>query len=123
MGGTTVTVGGESLFIDYVSPGQVNGQVPSDVATGPQQVIVTTAAGSSAPFTINVNPTEPGLLAPAPFKISGIQYAVALFSDGFYDLPPGSGFRGGFQARGAGRYDHAVWNRLWSGDATALKRA
>jgi uncharacterized protein (TIGR03437 family) len=89
VGGTTVTVGGESLFIDYVSPGQVNGQVPSDVASGPQQVIVTTAAGSSAPFTINVNPTEPGLLAPTAFKINNIQYAVALFSDGFYDLPPG----------------------------------
>ena len=89
VGGTTVTVGGESLFIDYVSPGQVNGQVPSDVASGSQQVIVTTAAGSSAPFTIQVNATEPGLLAPPAFKISGTQYAVALFSDGFYDLPPG----------------------------------
>jgi uncharacterized protein (TIGR03437 family) len=90
VGGTTVTVGGESLFIDYVSPGQVNGQVPSDVATGPQQVIVQTAAGASAAFTINVNPTEPGLLAPpTAFNINGTQYAVALFSDGFYDLPPG----------------------------------
>ncbi len=89
VGGTTVTVGGKSLFIDYVSPGQVNGQVPSDVAAGPQPVIVTTAAGSSAPFTINVNPTEPGLLAPPAFKINNTQYAVALFSDGFYDLPPG----------------------------------
>jgi uncharacterized protein (TIGR03437 family) len=90
VGGTTVTVGGESLFIDYVSPGQVNGQVPSDVAAGPQQVIVTNAAGSSPPFTITVNATEPGLLAPpGSFVISGTQYAVALFSDGFYDLPPG----------------------------------
>jgi uncharacterized protein (TIGR03437 family) len=90
VGGTTVTVGGESLFIDYVSPGQVNGQVPSDVAAGPQQVIVTNAAGTSPPFTITVNPTEPGLLAPpGSFVISGTQYAVALFSDGFYDLPPG----------------------------------
>jgi uncharacterized protein (TIGR03437 family) len=89
VGGTTVTVGGESLFIDYVSPGQVNGQVPSDVATGPQPVIVTTAAGSSAAFTINVNATEPGLLAPPQFLINNDQYAVALFADGFYDLPPG----------------------------------
>jgi len=89
VGGTTVTVGGKSLFIDYVSPGQVNGQVPSDVATGSQPVIVTTAAGASAPFSITVNPVEPGLLAPAPFKLSGTQYAVALFSDGFYDLPAG----------------------------------
>jgi uncharacterized protein (TIGR03437 family) len=89
VGGTTVTVGGEPLFIDYVSPGQVNGQVPSDVATGPQPVIVTTAAGSSTAFTIKVNATQPGLLAPTPFDINGTQYAVALFSDGFYDLPPG----------------------------------
>ena len=89
VGGTTVTVGGKPLFIDYVSPGQVNGQVPSDVAIGSQQVIVTTDAGSSAPFSITVNPTEPGLLAPPAFKVSGTQYAVALFSDGFYDLPPG----------------------------------
>lgn len=91
VGGTTVTVGGKSLFIDYVSAGQVNGQVPSDVATGPQQVIVTTATGSSAPFTINVNATEPGLLAPPQFKLSGTQYAVAEFADGFFDLPPGTG--------------------------------
>jgi uncharacterized protein (TIGR03437 family) len=89
VGGTTVTVGGKSLFIDYVSSGQVNGQVPSDVASGPQKVIVTTAAGASAPFTINVNATEPGLLAPSAFILSKTQYAVALFSDGFYDLPPG----------------------------------
>jgi len=89
VGGTTVTVGGKSLFIDYASPSQVNGQVPSDVATGQQQVIVTTAAGSSAPFTINVNATEPGLLAPAAFKINGTQYAVAEFSDRFLVLPPG----------------------------------
>lgn len=89
VGGTTVTVGGKPLFIDYVSPGQVNGQVASSVASGPQQVIVTTAAGSSAPFTINVNATEPGLLAPPAFKINGTQYAVAVFPDGFYDLPPG----------------------------------
>jgi uncharacterized protein (TIGR03437 family) len=89
VGGTTVTVGGEPLFIDYVSPGQVNGQVPSDVATGPQPVVVTTAAGSSAAFSIKVNATEPGLLAPPAFIVNGTQYAVALFSDGFYDLPPG----------------------------------
>ncbi len=89
VGGTTVTVGGKPLFIDYVSPGQVNGQVPSDVGTGSQPVIVTTAAGSSAPFKITVKATEPGLLAPPQFKISGTQYAVALFSDGFYDLPAG----------------------------------
>ncbi len=90
VGGTTVTVGGQSLFIDYVSPAQVNGEVPSNVATGSKQVIVTTAGGSSNAFTINVNATEPGVLAPSQFDINGTQYAVAVFADGFYDLPPGT---------------------------------
>jgi uncharacterized protein (TIGR03437 family) len=90
--GTSVTVGGQNAFVYYVSPQQVNVQVPSNVAIGKQSVIVTTAAGSSAPFSINVNTTEPGLLAPSPaFVINGTQYAVAVFSDGFYDLPPGTG--------------------------------
>ena len=33
---------------------------------------------------------EPGLLAPSSFNIGGTQYAVALFSDGTYVLPPGA---------------------------------
>jgi uncharacterized protein (TIGR03437 family) len=87
---TTVTVGGQSAFVFYISPSQVNVQVPSNVATGSQPVIVTTDAGASAPFNINVNATEPGLLAPAAFKINGQQYVVAQFVDGFFDLPPGT---------------------------------
>lgn len=89
LGGTTVSVGGQSAFVDYVSPGQVNAQVPSNVATGQQPVVVTTVGGSSAPFMINVNATEPGLLAPTAFDIKGTQYVVALFPDQFYVLPPG----------------------------------
>src|ERR1700722_18289711 len=73
LGGTTVTVGGKAAFIDYVSPGQVNAQVSSDVATGSQPIVVTTAAGTSAPYPITVNLIEPGLLAPSSFVISGKQ--------------------------------------------------
>jgi uncharacterized protein (TIGR03437 family) len=91
VGGTTVTVGGKSLFIDFASPNQVNGQVPSDVATGPQQVIVTTSGGTSNPHSVTVNATQPGLLAPGAFKINNQQYAVAEFADGFFVLPPGTG--------------------------------
>jgi uncharacterized protein (TIGR03437 family) len=85
---TTVTVGGQSAFVDYVSPGQVNVQVPSHVATGSQPIIVTTLGGSSAPFSISVNSTEPGLLAPPAFNINGTQYAVALLPGTIYVLPP-----------------------------------
>lgn len=89
--GTSVTIGGQSAFIYYISPGQVDALVPALSSEGPQPVIVTTAKGSSAPFGVSVNSTEPGLLAPSSFVINGNQYLVALFSDGStYVLPPGT---------------------------------
>lgn len=87
---TTVTVGGQSAFVDYVSPGQVNVQVPSNVATGTQPIVVTTEGGSSAPFSVTVNATEPGLLAPPSFNVNGTQYAVALLPGPIYVLAPGA---------------------------------
>jgi uncharacterized protein (TIGR03437 family) len=88
---TTVTIGGETAFVEYVSPIQVNVQVPSNVATGPQPVIVNTPGGTSAPYTITVNVTQPGFLAPAVFKLSAGQYIGALFPDNVtYVLPPGA---------------------------------
>ncbi len=81
LGGTTVTVGGIPAFVDYVSPGQVNVQVPSGVQSGQQSIVVTTAGGSSAPYTIQVNPVEPGILAPPAFRIGGNQYAGALLAN------------------------------------------
>jgi uncharacterized protein (TIGR03437 family) len=86
---TTVTIGGQAAFIDYVSPNQVNAQVPSTITPGPQRVVVTTPGGTSAAFTITVNATEPGLLAPAVFDLPAGQYVVALFPDNTtFVLPP-----------------------------------
>ena len=90
LGGTTVTIGGGSAFIDYVSPLQVNALSPSSVATGPQPVVVNTPGGTSAPYTVTVNVTEAGLNAPPSFSIGGVQYAVALFADGTFVLPVGA---------------------------------
>ncbi|MGA3234960.1 MAG: choice-of-anchor V domain-containing protein [Bryobacteraceae bacterium] len=85
--GVSVGINGQSAFVDYVSAGQVNAQVPNGVGLGPQTVIVTTSAGSSAPYTLTVNALEPGLLAPGSFTIGGDQYVVAFNSDGSYALP------------------------------------
>jgi uncharacterized protein (TIGR03437 family) len=86
-----VTIGGQAAFIDYISPTQVNAQVPSNVGAGSQPVVVTTASGASSPYSITVNTMQPGLLAPASFNIGGKQYVTALFSDGkTYVLPPGA---------------------------------
>src|SRR5215472_4993303 len=88
--GTQVSVGGQSAFVAYISPGQVNAQVSSNVATGPQSVVVTTAAGQSSPYSVNVAAAEPGLLAPPSFRVNAQQYVVGQFTDGSYVLPPGA---------------------------------
>jgi uncharacterized protein (TIGR03437 family) len=80
LGGTTVTVAGLPAFIDYVAHGQVNAQVPSGVPSGLQPVVVTTAGGSSLPFAVMVNPTQPGFLAPPQFIFNSLQNIVATFA-------------------------------------------
>ena len=90
LAGTTVTIGGQSAFVDYATPTQVNVQVPSSVPTGLQPVVVTTGGGVSIPYSVQVNTVQPGLLAPPVFQINGNQYIVAVFTDGVtYVLPPG----------------------------------
>jgi uncharacterized protein (TIGR03437 family) len=89
--GTRVSIGGQFAYIDYISPTQVNAQVPSNAPTGSQPLIVTTTAGASSTYIITVNQQEPGLLAPSSFIVGGKQYVVALFSDGAtFVLPPGA---------------------------------
>ena len=88
--GTEVSIGGQSAFIDYISPTQFNAQVPSNVAYGSQPLIVTAPGGTSAAYNVTVNAAEPGLDAPPSFNIGGIQYVVALFPDGSYVLPAGA---------------------------------
>lgn len=88
---TYVTIGGQQAYVSYISGGQINALVPSNVAAGQQSVVVKTAAGSSAAFTVNVNAVQPGLLAPPSFNIGGTQYAVAqLNGTTTFVLPPGS---------------------------------
>jgi uncharacterized protein (TIGR03437 family) len=87
--GTSVTIGGQNAFVSYVSSGQVNAQVPSNVGTGSQPVIVTANNVASAPFSINVNALEPGLLAPASFMLNSKQYVVAQHANGDFVLPAG----------------------------------
>jgi uncharacterized protein (TIGR03437 family) len=87
---TTVSIGGQSAFVEYISPTQVNVQVPGTIGLGAQPVIVNTPAGNSAAYNVNVTLEQPGLFAPAAFKIVGVPYVGALFPDGAYVFPPDS---------------------------------
>jgi uncharacterized protein (TIGR03437 family) len=90
LNGTTVTINGLPAYLDYVSPSQVNAQVPS-IGIGPQQIMVTTAAGTSVPYDITVNATQPGLFAPQILNVGGVQYVGATFPDyTTYVLPTGA---------------------------------
>jgi uncharacterized protein (TIGR03437 family) len=114
---TGVTIGGEKAFVSYVSPAQVNVQVPSNVGAGAQAVIVTSATGSSAPVSVTVNVVQPGLLAPPSFKLGATQYAVAFFPDATtYVLPPAS--IAGLTSRRAKRGDIIVLYGIGFGSVT-----
>ena len=75
----TVTVNGTPAFIYYVSPTQLNIEIPDDVSVeSPIPVVVTYEGQSSAPSTLRLNPMQPGFLAPPSFKAGGTQYIAAV---------------------------------------------
>jgi uncharacterized protein (TIGR03437 family) len=86
-----VSIGGQNAFVYYISPTQINAQVPSNVSTGSQPVIVTNGSVSTSARNITVNALQPGLLAPSSFSVGGKQYVVAqLSTDNSFVLPPGA---------------------------------
>jgi len=87
--GVSVTVNSKNAFLSYISPGQVNAQVPSGIGTGTMQIVVTNANGTSDPYTITANALQPGLLAPAAFLSGGRQYLAAILPDGQFAVPAG----------------------------------
>jgi uncharacterized protein (TIGR03437 family) len=80
---TKVTVGGQSAFVYYISPTQVNALVPANVATGTQQLTVAVGSSTSANFAVTVNALQPGLLAlpQSPWLVGTKQYVVAQTCD------------------------------------------
>jgi uncharacterized protein (TIGR03437 family) len=79
LGGLTVRVGDRILPLFFVSPGQINAQVPDDLATGNQILIVSSpgAPDVRAPFTVVRN--APGLF---PVVVNGTAMAMAVHEDG-----------------------------------------
>ena len=82
--GVTVTVNSTPAFINYVSPGQVNIEIQDTIALGNASVVVTFQGQSSTAATLVINAQQPGLLAPASFKIDGKQYVTALHASGTF---------------------------------------
>jgi uncharacterized protein (TIGR03437 family) len=83
LGGVSVTVGGQAAYIYVVTPAQINVVAPG-LQAGPAQVVVTTAAGNSAPFAITA-----AALQPAFFPWPG-NFVVATFTDYSLAVPNGT---------------------------------
>jgi len=75
-----VLINGKSAFIDVVTPGQVNAQVPD--GTGNVSVQAVSPNGTSNPVVVSAADRLPALLAPLSFTAGGKFYAAALFADG-----------------------------------------
>ncbi len=90
LAGVSVTFNGIIAPLVFVSPGQINAQLPwgvlSGVTTGTATVVVATPSGTSVSKTFSVGPFSPGI-----FSISfGIGQAIAINLDGTLAAPVGS---------------------------------
>jgi uncharacterized protein (TIGR03437 family) len=96
--GVTVQINGLPGSVYYISPTQINVQAPDDAAIGQVPVTVSNCAGISPAFFGQKGNGQPGMLAPAAFKVGDTQYLAALFNDGVtfvgdVGLIPGAAFR------------------------------
>ena len=81
LGGVSVSFNGIAAPLLFVSPQQINAQLPWDIpATSTASVVVTNGSAVSAPRNVQVAPYAPGL-----FTIAG--YAVAVNPDGSLAAP------------------------------------
>lgn len=91
-------VGGKSAFISYVSPTQVNFQVPDGIGVGDGIQVELESSAGAAKTTVKAGAVSPGLLTTPVFNVGGKQYVAALHPDlrtfvGAPNLVPGAAFR------------------------------
>ena len=81
LSGVTVAINGTPAFISYISPTQLNVQVPDTVPTGGAvPLLVTRNSSASAPAQLTITSEKPGLFASASFQVSGKHYVIAIHS-------------------------------------------
>ena len=79
LGGATVRVGDRLLPLFFVSPLQINAQVPDDMPTGGQVLTVSSAGAADVRAAFTVVRNAPGLF---PVATSGQAMAMAIHEDG-----------------------------------------
>lgn len=89
LAGTSVTINGAPAPLFFVSPGQINAQLPFETAPGTATAVVTNAAGSSNPLTFNVAASSVGI-----FQYLPSNRAVVQNQDGSLNSPANPEARG-----------------------------
>jgi uncharacterized protein (TIGR03437 family) len=79
----TVTINNVAAPISFISPGQINIQIPATTRTNVQVPIVLNARGfTSSTILFPIRPLAPGLWAPPSFRVGDRQFVAAVKADG-----------------------------------------
>jgi uncharacterized protein (TIGR03437 family) len=79
--GIVVTVNGQPAYVNFVSPTQINAQVPATVPANRAVPVMVLYRGQwSEAGQLTLKPHAGGLLAPASFKVDGKQFVAAAHS-------------------------------------------
>jgi uncharacterized protein (TIGR03437 family) len=110
LGSTSVTIDGKSAYLWYVSPTQINLQVPQDSATGTVQVVVTTPSGSVT-STVTLGQFAPSFSLLDAKHVAGIilrSDGSGAYGGGTYDIVGPTGTSLGYKTVAAKAGDSVV---------------
>jgi len=77
LNGVTVTIANRAAPLLYVSPSQINAQIPADVPLGPQLVVISNR-GAGASFTVNVVAAAPSIFSAAASGSTAVVLATGV---------------------------------------------
>ncbi len=86
--GVSVRINNRDAFLYFISPNQINVQVPDDDTTGPVPVVVTTPNGTSDPMMVDKQRIAPALFSWAGVVPEGERFVGALFPDSDFTGKP-----------------------------------
>ena len=110
LGGTSVTVNNKPAYLWYVSPTQINLQVPNDVATGTVPIVVKTA-GNSVTSTATLAQVAPSFSLLDAKHVTGIilrSNGSGAYGGGTYDIVGPTGTSLGYRTVAAKTGDSVV---------------
>ena len=80
--GVSVTINGESAFLSYISPTQINFLIPADLPPGPVEIRTSNNGATSAPLSVTLAPAAPAFFSvPGIVNDDGVNFIAALHAN------------------------------------------